>query len=76
MAQEERDRTCKYGRERTDARLNKGLSFHDPRLKLARSLWKYKEMTALQAMKKANAKKTTFYKLIKQYENSLKKGSL
>jgi len=53
----------------------------DLKLKLARSLWKFinggkKVKQTVQAMKEANMKKTTFYKVIKQYESTLKKVDL
>jgi len=33
--------------------------------------WKQKEITTVQAMKEANVKKTTCYKLVKVYERTL-----
>ncbi|WP_313957758.1 hypothetical protein [Priestia megaterium] len=33
-----------------------------------------KKITTVQAIKEANVKRTTFYKLVKQYKSTLKKG--
>lgn len=77
MAQEERDRIRKHQREGIDAALNKGISFGRPKAQISQKFievynqWKQKEITAVQAMKEANVKKTTFYKLVKQYESNL-----
>ncbi|MDI3089801.1 recombinase family protein [Priestia megaterium] len=77
MAQEERDRIRKRQREGIDAALNKGISFGRPKAQISQKFievynqWKQKEITAVQAMKEANVKKTTFYKLVKQYESNL-----
>jgi DNA invertase Pin-like site-specific DNA recombinase len=77
MAQEERDRIRKRQRERIDAALNKGVSFGRPKAQVSKEFievynrWKQTEITAVQAMKEANLKKTTFYKLVKQHENTL-----
>jgi DNA invertase Pin-like site-specific DNA recombinase len=77
MAQEERDRIRKHQREGIDAALNKGISFGRPKAQINQKFievynqWKQKEITAVQAMKEANVKKTTFYKLVKQYESNL-----
>ncbi len=79
MAQEERDRTRKRQREGIDAAVTKGISFGRPKAQVneefieAYNRWKKKEITAVQAMKEANVKKTTFYKLVKQYESTLEK---
>ncbi|KRE06081.1 DNA recombinase [Bacillus sp. Root239] len=77
MVQEERDRIRKHQREGIDAALNKGISFGRPKAQINQKFievynqWKQKEITAVQAMKEANVKKTTFYKLVKQYESNL-----
>lgn len=82
MAQEERDRIRKRQREGIDAALNKGISFGRPKAQISQKFievynqWKRKEITAVRAMKEANVKKTTFYKLVKQYENNLKKVTI
>lgn len=80
IAQEERDRIRKRQSEGIDAALNKGVSFGRPKAQVSNEFievynrWKQKEITAVQAMKKANVKKTTFYKLVKQYENKITKA--
>lgn len=77
MAQEERDRIRKRQREGIDVALTKGISFGRPKAQVSEEFiraynrWKQKEITAVQAMKEANVKKTTFYKLVKQYENKI-----
>ncbi|WP_456318522.1 recombinase family protein [Priestia megaterium] len=77
MAQEERDRIRKRQREGIDVALTKGISFGRPKAQVSEEFigvynrWKEKEITAVQAMKEANVKKTTFYKLVKQYENKI-----
>lgn len=38
--------------------------------------WKSGEMTAVSAMKEAGIKKTTFYKLVKDHEEVLKKSTI
>ena len=38
--------------------------------------WKAGEMTAVKAMEELNVKKTTFYKLVKEYESDIKKVSI
>ena len=82
MAQEERDRIRKRQREGIDAALNKGVSFGRPKAQVNKEFievynrWKQKEITAVQAMKEANVKKTTFYKLVKQHENTLEVTTL
>jgi DNA invertase Pin-like site-specific DNA recombinase len=82
MAQEERDRIRKRQREGIDAALNKGVSFGRPKAEANKEFievynrWKQKEITAVQAMKEANIKKTTFYKLVKQHENTLEVTNL
>jgi DNA invertase Pin-like site-specific DNA recombinase len=76
MAQEERDRIRNRQREGIDAPLNKRISFGRPKAQVSQEFieaytrWKRKEITAVQAMKEANVKKTTFYKLVKVYEHS------
>jgi DNA invertase Pin-like site-specific DNA recombinase len=77
MAQEERDRIRKRQREGINAALNSGVSFGRPKAQVSQEFievynrWKQKEITAVQAMKEANVKKTTFYKLAKQHENKV-----
>ncbi|MCM3796896.1 MULTISPECIES: recombinase family protein [Priestia] len=76
MAQEERDRIRKRQREGINAALKSGISFGRPKAQVSQDFieaynrWKRNEITAVQAMKEANVKKTTFYKLVKQHENA------
>ncbi|KNH12931.1 DNA recombinase [Priestia megaterium] len=77
MAQEERDRIRKRQREGINAALKNGISFGRPKAQVSQDFieaynrWKRNEITAVQAMKEANVKKTTFYKLVKQHEDAM-----
>ncbi|MDT3766136.1 recombinase family protein [Priestia filamentosa] len=79
MAEEERDRIRKRQREGIDAALKDGVSFGRPKAQVSQEFieaynrWRHKEVTAVQAMKEANVKKTTFYKLVKEYEGTFNK---
>lgn len=74
MAQEERDKIRKRQREGIDIALQNGVQFGRPRIetteefKYVYRLWKSGEITAVKAMKELNLKKTTFYRLVKEYE--------
>ncbi|WP_102707272.1 recombinase family protein [Terribacillus saccharophilus] len=74
MAQEERDRIRKRQREGIDVALQSGVKFGRPRIytteefKDVYKLWKSGEITAVTAMKELDLKKTTFYRLVKEYE--------
>jgi DNA invertase Pin-like site-specific DNA recombinase len=74
MAQEERERIRKRQREGIDAALHNGVKFGRPNVKItnefieAYNQWKSGEITAVMAMQQAGVKKTTFYKLVKEYE--------
>ncbi|MCM3005586.1 recombinase family protein [Priestia koreensis] len=76
MAQEERDRIRKRQREGIDIALQNGVKFGRPKAEFPEEFegvyeqWKSKEITAVQAMDILNMKKTTFYKLVKEYELS------
>ncbi|MGQ3381183.1 recombinase family protein [Priestia endophytica] len=76
MAEEERDRIRKRQREGIDAALKGGVSFGRPKAQVSQECieaynrWRNKEITAVQAMKEANVKKTTFYKLVKKHEST------
>ncbi|USK31248.1 recombinase family protein (plasmid) [Bacillus sp. CMF21] len=78
MAQEERDRIRKRQREGIDVALQNGVQFGRPKVqpseefKVTYSRWKAGEMTAVKAMGELNVKKTTFYRLVKEYETSLR----
>ncbi|RPK04760.1 recombinase family protein [Priestia endophytica] len=79
MAEEERDRIRKRQREGIDAALKVGVSFGRPKDQVSQEFieaynrWRNKEITAVQAMKEANVKKTTFYKLVKKHESTFNK---
>ncbi|PAF38834.1 DNA recombinase [Terribacillus saccharophilus] len=74
MAQEERDRIRKRQREGIDVALQNGVKFGRPRIDTTEEfrqvykLWKSGEVTAVTAMKKLDLRKTTFYRLVKEYE--------
>ncbi|ASN05637.1 recombinase family protein [Virgibacillus necropolis] len=77
MAQEERDRIRKRQREGIDTALQQGKPFGRPKFPVTESFreahqeWKEGKITATQAMKQAEVKKTTFYKLVKQMDDNL-----
>lgn len=74
MAEEERERIRKRQREGIDLALQKGVVFGRPKMEITEEFkqaydrWKSGEITAVKAMKEAGVKKTTFYKLVKEYE--------
>ena len=74
MAEEERDRIRKRQREGIDVALKKGTVFGRPKVQVTEEFkevydrWKAGEMTAVKAMEELGVKKTTFYKLVKEYE--------
>lgn len=74
MAQEERERIRKRQREGIDVALEQGKPFGRPKVQITNAFleaytdWKEGKITATCAMQKANVKKTTFYKLVKQHE--------
>jgi len=76
MAQEERDRIRKRQREGIDLAMQQGKTFGRPKAQITDAFmeaydeWKNGEITATQAMQQARVKKTTFYKLVKQVEES------
>jgi DNA invertase Pin-like site-specific DNA recombinase len=82
MAQEERDRIRKRQREGIDNALKNGIAFGRPKVQITDefkevySRWKVGEMTAVKAMEELDLKKTTFYKLVKEYESDLKNQSI
>ena len=77
MAEEERDRIRKRQREGIDVALQNGKVFGHPKVtvtemfKEAYASWKAREITAVKAMQEICIKKTTFYKLVREYEESL-----
>ncbi len=78
MAEEERDRIRKRQREGIDLAMQNGTVFGRPKVEVTEEFrevydrWKAGEMTAVKAMEELNVKKTTFYKLVKEYENDIK----
>lgn len=77
MAEEERERIRKRQREGIDLALQQGVKFGRPKLRITEEFeevyqkWKAGEITAVKAMDELNIKKTTFYKLVKEYEKAL-----
>lgn len=77
MAEEECDRIRKRQREGIDVALQKGTVFGRPKVtvtedfKVAYAQWKSKGITAVKAMQEIGVKKTTFYKLVREYKESL-----
>ncbi|WP_404337972.1 recombinase family protein [Planococcus rifietoensis] len=75
MAQEERDRIRKRQREGIDVALQNGVKFGRPRIETIEEfrhvykLWKSGEITAVIAMRELDLKKTTFYRLVREYES-------
>ncbi len=75
MAEEERERIRKRQREGIDLALQNGVQFGRPKVMLSEEFkevyrkWKARELTAVQAMKELGIKKTTFYKLVRNFES-------
>jgi DNA invertase Pin-like site-specific DNA recombinase len=82
MAEDERIRIRKRQREGIDVALKSGVDFGRPKyiiteeFKQAFHRWKSGEMTAVKAMKEIGVKKTTFYKLVKEYERELESTNI
>ena len=78
MAEEERDRIRKRQREGIDLALKNGAAFGRPKATITEEFeqvydqWKSGEITAVRAMQEIGVKKTTFYKLVREYEGVLK----
>lgn len=78
MAEEERERIRKRQREGIDLALQNGIRFGRPTVFVSEEFkevyrkWKTKELTAVEAMREAGVKKTSFYKLVRAYEEELK----
>ena len=74
LSQLERDTIKERQREGIDLALKEGRAYGRPRVCVddkfndAYKQWKERKLTAVQAMKLANVKKTTWYKLVKEYE--------
>ena len=80
MAEEERERIRKRQREGIDLALQNGIQFGRPTVFVSEEFkevyrkWKAKELTAVKAMEALGFKKTTFYKIVKEYEKDLATG--
>ena len=78
MAEEERERIRKRQREGIDLALQNGIQFGRPTVYVSAEFkevyrkWKTGELTAVEAMQEAGVKKTTFYKMVKDYESDIK----
>lgn len=79
VAQDERERIRKRQREGIDEAKRQGMKFGRPRAQMTEEFmeayneWKKGNITAANAMRKTNTKKTTFYKLVKQAEKDAEK---
>ncbi|AQQ55484.1 recombinase family protein [Planococcus lenghuensis] len=77
MAEEERERIRKRQREGIDLALQKGVQFGRPAVYISEEFkevyrkWKIGELTAVEAMQEAGVKKTSFYKLVKAFEEEI-----
>ncbi|WP_258831244.1 recombinase family protein [Peribacillus frigoritolerans] len=82
MAEEERDRIRKRQREGIDVALQNGVPFGRPKatvtdeFKHVYKRWKSGEITAVKAREELGVKKTTFYKLVKEYERDFQNSSI
>ncbi|MFJ5717219.1 recombinase family protein [Neobacillus sp. NPDC093127] len=74
LAEEERERIKKRQREGIDVALKNGVQFGRPKAEITDVFtsvyteWKAGKITATEAMRRADMKRTTFYKLVKEYE--------
>jgi DNA invertase Pin-like site-specific DNA recombinase len=74
IAEDERDRIRKRRREGIDSALNNGTTFGRPKADITEAFvtaykqWKAGDITATAAMEQVGMKRTTFYKLVKEYE--------
>ncbi|MFC4711760.1 recombinase family protein [Planococcus dechangensis] len=77
MAEEERERIRKRQREGIDLALQNGIQFGRTPVVVSEEFkevyrkWKVKELTAVEAMQEAGVKKTSFYKLVKAFEDEI-----
>ncbi|OHX51615.1 recombinase family protein [Planococcus faecalis] len=78
MAEEERERIRKRQREGIDLALQNGIQFGrtpvliSDEFKEVYRKWKAREITAVEAMQRLGIKKTTFYKLVRNFESEVK----
>lgn len=76
IAEEERERIRKRQREGIDLAIKNKVKFGRPKITMspeffkAYRLWKDGEITAVNAMKESGLKKSTFYRMVKAYEES------
>ncbi|MCQ6280095.1 recombinase family protein [Bacillus sp. EB600] len=74
LAKEEREPIKKPQREGIDVKFKNGVKFGRPKAELTDEFitvyteWKAGQITATEAMRRADMKRTTFYKLVKEYE--------
>jgi DNA invertase Pin-like site-specific DNA recombinase len=74
IAEDERQRIRKRQREGIDSAISNGTTFGRPKADITESFvaaysrWRAGEITATTAMELSGTKRTTFYKLIKEYE--------
>ncbi|MDJ0333025.1 recombinase family protein [Planococcus sp. S3-L1] len=77
MAEEERERIRKRQREGIDLALQNGIQFGRPTVFVSEEFkevyrkWKAKKLTAVEAMREAGVKKTSFYKLVRAIEEEI-----
>lgn len=77
IAEDERERIRKRQREGIDAALQSGKVLGRPKITIndefivAYTRWKSNEITAVKAMQEIGMKKTTFYKLVREFEELL-----
>ncbi|WP_077591118.1 recombinase family protein [Planococcus lenghuensis] len=75
MAEEERERIRKRQREGIDIALKNGVTFGRPKATTTEEFievyrrWKAGELSAVKSMEELGIKKTTFYKLVRKFEN-------
>lgn len=74
MAQEERERILQRQREGIDVALQKGVKFGRPKREFTEKFvqaydkWKSKEITGVEAIRLSEVPKSSFYRMIKEYE--------
>ncbi|KAB7704452.1 recombinase family protein [Bacillus aerolatus] len=82
MAEEERERIRKRQREGIDVALKNGVAFGRPKVQITEEFeevyhrWKSGELTAVKTMQEVGLKKTTFYKLVREYERGIKNKTI
>jgi DNA invertase Pin-like site-specific DNA recombinase len=74
LAEDERDRIRKRQREGIDSFLANGVKFGRPSIEITDEFiqayvkWQSGEITAVKAIEEADMRKTSFYKMVKEYE--------